>query len=377
MKDISFGRLYGELHNRNRHYPWQGLIELTYRCNLDCVHCYCQGLENRDKELKTLQWKKILQEIHQQGCTHLTLTGGEPLVRDDFLELYAYAKEKGFIVSIFTNGQRFTKKILEYLSKASPYSIEITLNGITKDVYESITQVAGSFARVMAAIRELKRRHLPLILKSNCLKQNKDEIARIKAFADNLLGKGKGRYHFKFDPMIYPCLNRDKTPCNFRLSFKEMLELRRQDADVWQEYQAGLKMDFPDMGRERDFLFRCNAWMSQFFINPYGRLKFCQFSERFSSDLKATSFHKGFYKIFPQLLKQRFKTNSPCRDCSLRAICYHCPARAYLETGDEEAPVPYFCELAEAAAKYIRKQERRFSKTNPALKPTQKTNVQV
>ncbi len=369
MEEISGGHFYGNLANKKDQYPLNSQIELTYRCNLNCVHCYCKGSEGKhttrhtshvtrhtleNRELTTKEWKEILDEIHKEGCLWLTFTGGEPLIRDDFLKIYAYARNKGFIITLFTNGTLFTDKIIDYLVKSPPYSIEITLNGITKSAYEAITQVEGSFEKVIENIKKLKEKKLPLILKSNCLKQNKNEIAKIKRWAQELLGKpSKNRYYFKYDPMIYPRLNGDKTPTEFRLSPEELLELRKKDPEIWEEYQNGLKAGFPDLNRDREFLYRCNAWMSQFFINPYGILKFCQFSEKFSSDLKKESFREGFYKRFPQLLKEKFKTDSKCKDCPLRAICYHCPARAYLETGDEEAPVAYYCELAKATAEQM------------------------
>ncbi|GAG92570.1 unnamed protein product, partial [marine sediment metagenome] len=112
--------------------------------------------------------------------------------------------------------------------------------------------------------------------------------------------------------------------------------------------------DFSDFKRDRSFLYHCSAWISQFFINPQGRLKFCQFTEKFSVDLRTTSFKEGFHKVIPQVLREQYRTNSKCQDCTLRLLCYHCPARAYLETGDEEAPVEYYCELAEELEKEIR-----------------------
>lgn len=362
MKNISSGHFYDKLCNKKEYYPWNGQIELTYRCNLNCIHCYCKGSEGKsqrsevrrqkakNKELTTDEWKKIFDKIHREGCLWLILSGGEPLIRDDFLELYSYAKNKGFIITIFTNGLLLTGKIIDYLEKSPPKSIEITLNGITKFVYESITQVKGSFERVVSVIKELADKNLSLILKSNCLKQNKGEIGKIKVFADELLGKGNKRWRFKYDPMIYPRLNGDTVPCDYRLSMEELLEIKKSDPEIWDEYQRGLKAGFPDLNRDKNFLYHCNAWMNQFFINPYGRLKFCVFSDKFSVDLKNQSFKEGFYNVFPQLLKEKFKTDSKCRDCSLRSICYHCPARAHLETGDEEAPVPYFCELARVTA---------------------------
>lgn len=366
MKRISLGHFYSKLSNKKDQQPLNGQIELTYCCNLNCIHCYCKGLEdtvsgnrlsviatNRkpqtaNRELTTEEWKEILDEVHREGCLWLIITGGEPLIRDDFLEIYSYAKAKGFIITLFTNGLLLTKKIIDYLQKSPPESIEITLNGITKATYESITQIKGSFKRIMSAIKELADKNLPLILKSNCLKQNKNEIGRIKVFVDKLLGKGNKRWRFKYDPMIYPGLNGDIAPCNYRLSPEELLEVKNSDPEIWEEYKRGLCGKFPELGRDEVFLYRCTAWLNQFFINPYGRLKFCQFSDKFSIDLRKETFKKGFYNVFPQLLNERFKTDSKCKDCSLRPICYRCPARAYLETGDEEKPVEYYCQLAKA-----------------------------
>lgn len=348
MKKYNLAYFTHRLLSKKEHYPWSGQIELTYRCNLNCIHCYCKGSEDKDRELTTGEWKEILDEIYQEGCIWLNFTGGDPLVRDDFLELYFYARKKGFIVTIFTNGQEFTKKILDFLVESPPFSIEITLNGITKDTYETITQVDGSFERVMAAIRKLNRRGIRLILKSNCLRQNKNEIVKIKAWTEENLGNPpKNKYRFKYDMIIYPRLNGDVSPCQYRIFFEEFLEVRKQDPDIWEQYEKGLHGKLMDLKRDRDFLYRCNAWMTNFFINPYGRLQFCPLSDKFTTDLKTTPFREGFYHVFPQVLNERFKTKSKCRDCDLRLLCYNCPARAYLETGDEEAPVECFCRLAE------------------------------
>lgn len=355
MKEISSDHFYGKLYNKKEYYPWSGHIELTYCCNLNCVHCYCKGSENSLEELTTEEWKKILDIIQKEGCLWLCFTGGEPLIRNDFLEIYSYAKKKGFIITLFTNGLLLRGEILNYLEKSPPFSIEITLNGITERTYESITQVPGSFSQTINTIRRLAEKNLKLILKTNCLKQNKDELGRIKKFTEELLGKpAKNKYYFKYDPMIYPRLNSDRTPCDFRLSFKELVEAKKQDADIWKEYQKGLHSDFPEFKRDKDFLYLCNAWMNQFFIDPFGRLKFCMFSDKFSIDLKTTLFREGFYSWLSKILNERFKTHSECKNCSLRPMCHHCPARAYLETKDEEAVVPYYCELAKAMYKEVR-----------------------
>jgi len=353
MKETNIDYFYSTLSNRKRPYPLYGQIELTYRCGLDCIHCYCKGSEDQAKELTTKEWKEIIDEIKRRGCFWLIFTGGDPLIREDFLEIYAYAKKKCFIISIFTNGYSVTDRTINYLAKSPPYCIEITLNGITQETYESITQVKGSFDIVMENIKKIKEKKLLLLLKSNFLKQNKNEIGRIKAFADKFLGKSCGKYYFQYDPMIYPRLNGDKSSCNHRLSSEEILEVKRADTDIWRQYQKRLHQDFPALKRGKDFLYHCNSWREGFIIDPYARLKFCNFSKKSSVNLKTTSFKEGFYQVFPQVLKEKFKTNSKCQSCSLRSVCHYCPARAYLETGDEEAPVPYYCWLAQETARQM------------------------
>jgi len=348
MKNISFANFYTKIKNRS-YLPLYGHIDLTYRCNLDCIHCYCKGSEDIDRELSTEEWKLIIDEIHKEGCIYLAFSGGEPFIKDDFLEIYSYAKRKGFIITIFTNGQHLPEDAIKYLIKLPPFSLEITLNGVTKKTYELVTRVSGSFEKVMKTIRLLKEEKIPLKLKSNCLIQNKNEVAKIKKFTDEFLGRpSKRTYYFKYDSMIYPRLNGDKKPCNYRLSVNELLKIKGQDKDFWNEFKKSFHCEYPILSRKKDFLYQCNAWINQFFVDPYGGLKFCQFSNKFSIDLKTTPFKVGFFEVFPQLLRERFNTNSKCRDCHLRPICFYCPARAFLETGNEEGPVDYYCELAKS-----------------------------
>lgn len=357
MKKMQAGLFANRLNRKlPQQFPISGQIELTYRCNLKCIHCYCKGLEDKDKELTTEFWKRILDTLQKQGCLYLCFTGGDPLMRDDFLEIYSYAKEKGFLINLFTNGTMLTSKLIDYLENHPPVYIEITLNGITQKTYESITQIPGSFLKVIKTIHMLKESKLPFILKSNCLKQNKREIVKVKAFTEQLFtGLPRNKYRFKYDVMIYPRLNLDKAPTRYRLPFKELSAVKKQDPDIWKEYQKNLRCRLPVSKRDRSYLYLCNAWQQHFFINPYGYLKFCRLSDKFGVNLRRISFNHGFYRVFPQLLRGKFKTNSKCKDCKLRTICYYCPARAYLETGDEEAPIPYFCELAKGTYREMKK----------------------
>ncbi|OGW83553.1 MAG: hypothetical protein A2987_04090 [Omnitrophica bacterium RIFCSPLOWO2_01_FULL_45_10] len=341
MKEIKYDEFADDLETRvETPKPLNAQIELTYRCNLGCIHCYCKGVENKDKELSASRWKKILDDIYNEECFWITLTGGEPFLHDDFLEIYAYARRKGFLINIFTNGIELSPEIFKYLKRYPPFQIEISLYGVTEGVYESISQVPGSYEKAMANINSLLKIKMPLILKTIGLKENKTEILKIKAFSEKLLGKNK----FRFDPLILPRLNGDRSPYDHRLSPREILEIERSDKEMIKHREK--QFDKPvSSERARRYLYRCNAWWITIYINPYGRLQFCSLSKKFSVDLTKRGFSKDLYKEFAKLLNEKLKTDSKCKFCGLRDTCYCCPARAFLETGDEESVSDYHCQL--------------------------------
>jgi radical SAM protein with 4Fe4S-binding SPASM domain len=192
----------------------------------------------------------------------------------------------------------------------------------------------------------LTEKGLPVLLKSNGLKQNKAEILKIKKFAEELLGKNK----FGFGYYIFPGLDGSKGPCQHRLNPQEIMEIEASDPDM----SAQIKEEFhrPINFLRGDYLYPCTAGYSQFVINPFGYLKVCTLMAESGIDC-TKDFKEGFFKKIPELLQKKFSTGSACRDCKLRVVCLVCPARAYLETKDEEAPVGYFCELARARSKQI------------------------
>jgi len=334
---------------KSKSFPLQGTLILTYRCNYTCVHCYCKGFENAGKELAVSEWKKIIDKLYDEGCLWLTITGGEPLLRKDFLEIYSYARQKGFIITIFTNGLLLKGKILDYLKRFPPYSIEITINGITKDVYESITQVKGSFEAMKGSIAELKKSRLNVIFKSNCLKQNKDEIADIYLFVKKMLGK---KTNYKYSPFIFPRINGDKAPCDYRISYNELEKISNSNDEFNEAHKLNL-CDSVKLKRNRKFIYQCNIWNINFFVDPFGILKFCEFINKYGIDLKKRSF-KYFLKHNSEILKKTFKKDSKCFKCDIRVFCLWCPAYAYLMTQDEEQHIDFLCKMAEDKAKVIK-----------------------
>src|SRR4030042_1866779 len=109
MKEIEYQDFSLATHNKN----WQinkanvCQFELTFKCGLHCKHCYSDCFNNPSsisRELDTKQIKLILDKVYAAGCFWLCFSGGDPLAREDFLGIYSYAKQKGFIITVFTNG---------------------------------------------------------------------------------------------------------------------------------------------------------------------------------------------------------------------------------------------------------------------------------
>src|SRR6266851_5472269 len=172
MDTLDYGAFSESLHSRlaGRRLPLSGTIEVTRRCPLTCLHCY-NNLPTTDgeavrRELDYEEHCRLLDQLADAGCLWLLYTGGEILARRDFLNIYTYAKKKGFLITLFTNGTMITERIADYLEEWPPFAIEITLYGRTKETYEALTGIPGSFDRCMRGIRILLDRRLPLALKT-------------------------------------------------------------------------------------------------------------------------------------------------------------------------------------------------------------------
>jgi MoaA/NifB/PqqE/SkfB family radical SAM enzyme len=180
-------------------------IELTERCNNNCIHC-CNNLPEhdktaKDKELSTKELKNILVEAANLGCMTVRFTGGEPLLRKDFEELYIFSRKLGLKVMLFTNGRLITPHLAELFSKMPPKEkIEITAYGMTKKSYDSAVQCKGAFEEAWKGINLLLENNIPFIVKSAVLPSNKKEIEQFETFASTVSWMDKApKYSIFFD----------------------------------------------------------------------------------------------------------------------------------------------------------------------------------
>jgi radical SAM protein with 4Fe4S-binding SPASM domain len=357
MDSLSYSEFSRGIFNKlsgDKRIPMTGSIEVTRRCPLKCAHCYNNlslgDQQSRNRELTYEEHCRILDEITEAGCLWLLYTGGEILARPDFLDIYTYAKQKGLLITLFTNGTLLTPEIADYLAEWRPFSIEITIYGRTKATYELVTGVPGSYERCLRGIHLVKERGLPLKLKTMAITLNKHEIWEMKKFAENDLGT-----EFRFDAMINPRIEHSKGPLVVRLTPDEVVALDLQDPKRTTEWMKfcekfnGIALS-PD---RRNHLYQCGGGSNSFAIDPYGKMNLCLLSTDHAYDLRTGSFQVGWQESLAKVLRQKVTKQTKCFSCEIKSMCGMCPANAELENGDSEEPVDFMCQVAHLRAKAL------------------------
>lgn len=352
IPEISYNNWSLALHNRvlDKRIPISGSLELTFRCNNNCIHCYCNIPANdraeMSKEMDTFMINRILGQIADEGCLWLMITGGEPLLRPDFKEIYLYAKKKGILITLFTNGTLIDEKMADFLADWMPYSIEITLYGASEKTYEDVTRIHGSYKKCMKGIELLLERKIPLELKTMAIRQNVHELSVMKKYAEDLGLK------FRFDPIINARLDMCKNTQSTRINVEDVVRLDLEDEKrlkEWKEFCE--KYIIPP---DSDKLYTCGAGVGSFHIDPYGNLTICIMARKDKYNLRVGRFRDGWYNFIKGLRDKPQSMDNRCSSCELMSLCGQCPGWSQLEHGDDESPVDYLCEIAHRRAEAFR-----------------------
>lgn len=348
----SYAEFSARLHQQvsAKRIPANGTIEVTHRCPLRCAHCYnnrpIADLEAQRRELMYAEHCRILDELAEEGCLWLLYSGGEPFARKDFLDIYTYAKQKGFLITLFTNGTLITPAVARHLADWRPFSIEITIYGSTAGTYERLTGVPGSYERCIRGIHLLLEQKLPVALKTVAVSINRHEIDGMKQFAGSL------GVPFKFDAMMNPRIDCSQRPLAVRLKPQEIVELDVADpkrVSEWKKFAA--KFNGVPGEEERSRIYDCGAGIGSFAIDPEGRMSLCVLARREMYDLRRGSFRDGWESFLRQARSARVSRATKCTECAIKPMCGMCPANAELENGCPEAPVDFLCEVAHLRAR--------------------------
>lgn len=333
--------------------PLSGGMEVTHRCNLNCVHCYCRLPADDEQaarsELTTEQLCSLIDKAADAGCLFMFFTGGEPFLRRDFLEVYSHAKHRGLLIILLTNGTLIAERIAHYLGDQPPAKIEISLYGRTKETYEKVTRVPGSYERCMKAIYMLLENGVPVDLKTPAMTINRHEIAELKSFAKSL-----GR-SFRFDTSITRRLDGTRESQRVLLTAKDAVALELRDGERMSAWRTELER-FAGVQRPRT-AYTCGAGVSSFFMDVHGHMTPCVMVRQPCYDVLNGDFQLAWRRT-RRIRETPLNGNqrSLCLDCSIWMICQRCPGQAQLElgVGAEAQAVSHLCRAAHLRAAALR-----------------------
>jgi radical SAM protein with 4Fe4S-binding SPASM domain len=335
-------------------------LEITARCNNNCRHCYINlpagDMEAKKKELSLEEIKKIGNEAVSLGAVWCLLTGGEPLLREDFADIFLYLKKRGLLISAFTNATLVTKEHIKLFKRYPPRDIEVSVYGVSKETYEYVTRTPGSFAAFCQGLDLLLGSGLNIRLKAMALRSNLHEQPAIARFC-----RERTKNYFRFDPFLH--LRYDGDPARNaeikaeRLSPKEIVALEKSDPERFHALKKGCdKLIVPQFSHTPcNHLFHCGAGTESFSLSYDGLFHLCPslWHPDCVYDLKKGTLAEAWQNFVPlvrAMQSERREFLETCRRCPLIDLCMWCPAHAALESGEPDAPVIYFCQVAHARA---------------------------
>ncbi len=338
-------------------------MELTERCNNNCIHCYINLPENdlsaKKRELSTGKIIDILSEASSLGCMTVRFTGGEPLLREDFEELYISARKLGIRVKLFTNATLINAKTGKLFGHIPPREkIEVTVYGMKKSSYEKVTRTPGSFEAAWRGIELLLDKKIPFIAKSVILPPNRKDLVDFESWGAKIPWMDKRPSYSQFFDLR--CRRdsevKNRTIKNLRVTPKEGLRLlsRNKTAFIHEMREFCSKFTHP-FG---DQLFYCGAGVGSCHLDAYGNLQPCLLLRHPDAiyDLKKGSLKNAVTQFFPQLRKKRANNSeylSRCAKCFLKGLCEQCPAKSWMEHGTMDTPVNYHCKIAHEIGRFI------------------------
>lgn len=330
--------------------PLHVQVELTWRCNWRCVHCYQD--DHSIERLTTKKLKKLFYQLSQSGCLHVIITGGEPLVRKDIFELLSEIGRYNMSTTLYSNGHMINQHIAEKLSKLVA-QVELSLLSGDEQTHDSLSKVKGSFRKVVAAIENLKKENIDIVVKTPLLRPAKSTFKKLERLLDEF------QVEWLVDPSISISYAGQRYPLNYQLKDEEI-------AKFFQE--------FPRFMPNSSYLLdpgvmngMCLAGRQFCFIDATGNVYPCLSFKNASKakNLESDNYsvkmgnilNKDFGEIWNKadIVKAIRRTQRTdflaCEGCSSHNACSPCMAQNYEEHGDIHTTSNGSCKLKKIAMK--------------------------
>ena len=312
-------------------------IELTYRCNERCKHCYVfDEKKSTVEELSVNQYYTLFDDLRKLETMHITFTGGDPSQREDFTEILRGAVERGFAVSIYTNGIGYSEETLAEIIRIRPASISFSIYSGIPEEHDYITGVKGSFKKTITALKKVKDAGILVTVKTPVMTPTLNGFPSLQTLCEKLDVLSQISY------LICATNHGDVSPTKLRLGdvekYKQAMRIARKETE------------------STNFISRdvhgaiCNAGQLTLSINPYGEVFPCNGFHYRLGNIKDTPIAEIWNgEELRRLYELRFdQLGESCLNCKYKDDCLYCLGSSLSENGDIFLPVKESCKIAQA-----------------------------
>ncbi|MEE1137414.1 MAG: radical SAM protein [Acutalibacteraceae bacterium] len=327
--------------------PLSGSFELTSRCPLDCKMCYIHRKENDCEAIKqeksTAWWLDLARQAQEAGMLMLLLTGGEPLLRKDFEEIYLGAKKLGLLVSVNTNGLLIDDDKVKFFADNPPQKLNISLYGTSEETYRELCGNGKAYEKVFTAVRKLREAGIGIKINYTATQYNSHDAEKIYAFAKEL-NLPVQTVTYMFPPVRAGGVAERMTPEEAaKVQFEcKLLDMGGERLRKHIEAKADIRRKNADSGGGKGEQIPCRAGESTFWVTWDGKMTPCGMMT--TPMFEISSFNDAWECI----KKSRKDIFLPvkCKTCDLRNYCDMCAAVTLAESGDFSAVPEYLCRKA-------------------------------
>ena len=318
-------------------------LDLTYRCNERCVHCYLD--HNDHGEMNTSEIKDLLDQMAAAGVFFLTISGGEILMRRDFFDIAQHARRLMFCMKLKTNAVMIHEEEADRIKALTPESVQISVYSHRPEVHDAITKLPGSLKKSIAGARLLIERGIKVIFANVLMRDNFQDYAGVQSLAAEVGAQ------FTIDPTITPMMDGDRSILNLNIERAELEQVFRDSSILGaspEEFCA------PPQGplAEEDAMemLPCSASHTFCYVSPYGDVYPCVQFPLATGNVRVTKFIDIWrYSEAMNEVRSITMIDLPvCSTCSHGGgSCSRCPGLAYME-GNMRGPSSQDCEKSYA-----------------------------
>lgn len=352
----------------HHHVPLGGTFELTARCSLKCKMCYVRldpaQVKALGRELTAAEWIGLGKDAERAGMVNLLLTGGEPLLRQDFTEIYSALCQMGFIITLNTNATLMSKEYLRLFSKYPPTAVAVTLYGAEPETYHKICGDPDGFDKTIRGLEMFADLPVSLEVRTTFVQDNMHELDAIRSIANRYTKR------YAINVMVNKAVRGATAKVeSCRMTPVQAMEVAMANKRYYEELNRSdeqaidtpveERMNQAEEEKKRDIgvqlppvVLNCLATKASCWIAWDGKMLPCgNFATTYTLPLE-----EGFGVAWERLPRLFETVQQPvkCRSCDLNDACPNCPANLQAETGSLEQVAPYLCEFAKVRAEYYK-----------------------